>query len=29
VEVTLIEVRRDEEGNSVVAHAFRPIGAMS
>lgn len=29
VEMTLVEVRRDDEGNSVVAHAFRPIGAKS
>jgi uncharacterized OB-fold protein len=26
VELTLIEVRRDDDGNSVVAHAFRPSG---
>lgn len=29
VEMTLVEVRRDEEGNSIVAHAFRPAGAQS
>ena len=26
VELTLIEVRRDDDGNSVVAHAFRTAG---
>jgi uncharacterized OB-fold protein len=25
VEMTLVEVRRDERGDSVVAHAFRPL----